>query len=60
MVTLMLTIGEAIEIGNEITLMVLENDNGDLRIGIDAPEGMPILKEEIYRRIIETGIGELV
>lgn len=60
METLILTTGEAIGIGNDITVKILKNDNGELHIEINAPEGMPILKDEMYRRIIETGIGELV
>jgi len=52
--------GEAIAIGNDITVTILENESGRISIAVDAPEDMPILKNEIYQRIIETGRGELV
>ena len=51
---------DAITIGDDITVTVLESDDGLVQIGISAPGGAVILKEEIYRRILESGKGELI
>lgn len=52
--------GEAIAIGDDITVTILENDQGQVQIGVNAPRGFAILKQETYERIIESGKGELV
>ena len=40
--------GESILIGDEITLHVLQVRGNQVRIGIDAPDDVLILREEIY------------
>jgi carbon storage regulator len=42
---------ERIFIGDDITICVVEIREGDVRIGIEAPRGMSILREEVYDRI---------
>ncbi len=39
---------ESILIGDEITLRVLDVKGNQVRIGIDAPDDIVILREEIY------------
>ncbi|HHH9443138.1 TPA: carbon storage regulator CsrA [Pseudomonas aeruginosa] len=51
MLILTRTPGETIAIGDDITLTVIANDQGDIRIGISAPKDVPVYREEIYRRI---------
>ena len=52
--------GESIAIGDDITVTVLENEDGTVQLGVNTPKGMVVLKEEIYKRILKTGKGELV
>jgi carbon storage regulator len=40
--------GEAVKIGEDVTVTVLESRGGQVRIGIDAPSS---IEEEICRRI---------
>lgn len=39
--------GEYVKIGNNIIVRVLEDDNGNLRLGIDAPKDVEIVRGEI-------------
>jgi carbon storage regulator len=43
--------GEAIHIGNDIVVRVLSIKGGQVRIGIDAPKGVDVHRDEIYQRI---------
>lgn len=45
--------GERVLIGDDVTITVLEVGRGQVKIGISAPPGMPIHREEIYQRIVE-------
>jgi carbon storage regulator len=45
--------GEAIQIGENIRITVVEVDGGNVKIGIDAPRAVTVHREEIYRRILE-------
>lgn len=51
MLILSRNIGESIRIGDDIKLVVLENDGSQVRIGIDAPKSVPVHREEIYYRV---------
>lgn len=44
-------LGESVVIGEDIYLTVLDYKNGQVRLGFDAPETMPINRDEIQRRI---------
>lgn len=48
-------IGECIHVGDDITVMVTQVNKGEVRIGITAPRGVPVHREEIYRRILAKG-----
>ena len=39
---------QSIMIGDEIEVSVFENSNGKVRIGIEAPRSVPIVREELY------------
>ncbi len=43
--------GESIRIGNTITLRVIKCQNGQVRLGIDAPPDVAVHREEIHQRI---------
>lgn len=43
--------GEAIKIGDNITIHILHQRGQHVRIGIDAPADIPVHREEIYQRI---------
>ena len=46
-------IGETIRIGNDIEVIVLGVKGNQVRIGINAPETVPVHREEVYERIKE-------
>jgi carbon storage regulator len=44
--------GEKVRVGNDITLVVLEVNSGRVRIGIDAPSAVRILRLELWNGLI--------
>lgn len=48
--------GEVIKIGDEVTLHVIDISKGFVKIGIDAPEHIKILREEVYERVRDENI----
>jgi carbon storage regulator len=43
--------GEVLLIGSDITVTVLEVRGKQVRLGIRAPQEVPVLREEIFRRL---------
>ncbi len=43
--------GEGIRIGDEIVITIISLDNGQVRLGIEAPTRITIHREEIYDKI---------
>jgi carbon storage regulator len=54
MLVLTRRVGERLRIGNDIELVVLEVRGREVRLGVTAPLGVPVHREEIYRRIQDT------
>ena len=44
-------IGEALMIGDDVTVTVLAVKGAQVRVGIDAPKSIPVHREEVYERI---------
>lgn len=44
-------IGETLMIGDDVSLTVLGVKGRQVRLGINAPKGVPVHREEIYQRI---------
>ncbi len=42
---------ERIFVGNDISIMVISCDGNQVRLGIDAPKGCLILREEVMERL---------
>lgn len=42
---------ESIRIGNEITITIYEVKGNQIKIGIDAPKEISILRDEIYQQV---------
>ena len=44
-------VGESIMVGDNVKVTVLQVKGGQVRIGIDAPRGIAVHREEIHERI---------
>ena len=47
--------GEAVKIGDDITVAVLDVRGNCVRFGIEAPKSVPVHREEVYERILAEG-----
>lgn len=45
--------GEVITIGKSITITILNNERGIIRLGIEAPKNIPVHRKEIADKIVE-------
>ena len=45
--------GQAINIGDDIVIKVLEVHNGSVKLGIEAPRELAVYREEIYEKLKE-------
>ena len=48
--------GEGLFIGDDIRIIILEIRGKQIRLGIEAPTSIVVLREEIYRRIQEENL----
>jgi len=46
-------VGERILVGDDVVITVLDSRGDGVRIGIDAPRGVKIQREEVVRAVIE-------
>ncbi|WP_343892603.1 carbon storage regulator CsrA, partial [Curtobacterium herbarum] len=53
MLVLTRKVGERILIGDDIVITVLDSRGDGVRIGIDAPRGVKIQREEVVRAVAE-------
>lgn len=45
--------GESILVGDDIEIKVTKIDDGSVKIAIDAPKSMTILRKEVYEKVKE-------
>jgi len=50
-------LGEQINIGDDITVTLLEIKGAQVKLGIQAPKSIGIHRNEIYEKIRETNLG---
>ncbi|ERP39371.1 carbon storage regulator CsrA [Chitinivibrio alkaliphilus] len=53
MLVLTRKIDEAIRIGDDIVIKIVQANNNSVKIGIEAPRSVSINREEVYQRIQE-------
>lgn len=46
---------QVIRIGDDITLVVIDVSGKAVRLGIEAPAGLPVHRQEVYEAIHRTG-----
>jgi len=51
-------VGEAVMIGDEVTVTVLGVKGNQVRVGVNAPKSVSVHREEIYERIQREEKGE--
>jgi carbon storage regulator len=63
MLVLSRKVGERIVVANDIRITVVRVTNGGVRLGIEAPDGTPVVREELLiqqlaRQAAEAGSGD--
>ncbi len=53
MLTLTRKVGQKIRIGDDIEIVVREIRGRQVRLGISAPQGLAVYREELYQQIAE-------
>jgi carbon storage regulator len=51
-------VGEALRVGDDVSLTVLGIKGSQVRIGIDAPREVAVHREEIYQRVASAELTE--
>uniref|UniRef100_A0A7C4EP39 Translational regulator CsrA n=1 Tax=Thermodesulfovibrio aggregans TaxID=86166 RepID=A0A7C4EP39_9BACT len=51
--------GQSIRIGDDIVVKIIDIDGSQVKIGIEAPKGIPIFREELYEKLKESNIEAL-
>ena len=52
--------GESVRIGNDIIISVLNCSHGSIKLGITAPQQIPVHREEVYKRIEQENRSAIV
>ena len=47
---------QAIRIGDDITIRVIRLHRNQVQIGIDAPQGIPIYRQEVYDQVVKENV----
>lgn len=55
MLTLTRKVGQKIRIGDNIEIVVREIRGRQVRLGISAPQGLAVYREELYQQIAQEG-----
>ncbi|MBU0675101.1 MAG: carbon storage regulator CsrA [Proteobacteria bacterium] len=53
MLVLSRKVGEAIVVGDDIRIRILEMKGGQVRVGIEAPDQVAVHRDEIFQKILE-------
>lgn len=51
MLVLTRRLGEAITIGDDIKIIIVEVDNNQVKLGVEAPREIEIYREELYEKV---------
>ncbi|WP_353683443.1 carbon storage regulator CsrA [Thermodesulfovibrio sp. 3907-1M] len=51
--------GQSIRVGDDILIKIVDVDGSQVKIGIEAPKGVPIFREELYEKLKESNIEAL-
>ncbi|NOX30060.1 MAG: carbon storage regulator CsrA [Actinobacteria bacterium] len=49
--------GEAVIIGNDITVRIIDVRGDQVRVGIDAPRSVSVHREEVFRQVVEENVA---
>lgn len=60
MLVLSRKIGQSLLIGNDIRIKVVEIRGQQVRLGLEAPDDVPVIREELHREVAETNAGSAV
>jgi carbon storage regulator len=56
MLVLSRKIGQSLLIGNDIRIKVVEIRGQQVRLGLEAPDDVPVIREELHREVAETNV----
>lgn len=51
--------GQSIRIGDDILIKIVSIDGSQVKLGIEAPKGIQIFREELYEKLKESNIEAL-
>ncbi len=51
--------GQSIRVGDDIVIKIVDIDGSQVKIGIEAPKGILIFREELYEKLRESNIEAL-
>ncbi len=51
--------GQSIRLGDDILIKIVDIDGSQVKIGIEAPKGILIFREELYEKLRESNIEAL-